>query len=64
MGKTAIVEGLAWRIVNQDVPENLRSKQLYTLDIAALIAGAKFKGEFEEIEGLVEIDAEKTGNKL
>ncbi len=48
VGKTAIVEGIAWRIVNQDVPENLLSKIIYTLDIAALIAGAKFKGEFEE----------------
>ncbi len=48
VGKTAIVEGIAWRIVKQDVPENLQSKKLYTLDIAGLIAGAKFKGEFEE----------------
>ena len=48
VGKTAIVEGIAWRIVKADVPENLRSKQLYTLDIASLIAGAKYKGEFEE----------------
>ena len=48
VGKTAIVEGIAWRIVNQDVPENLRSKKIYTLDIAGLIAGAKYKGEFEE----------------
>src|SRR5690606_26681533 len=48
VGKTAIVEGIAWRIVNQDVPENLQSKQIYGLDIAALIAGAKYKGEFEE----------------
>ena len=48
VGKTAIVEGIAWRIVKQDVPENLRSKKIYTLDIAALIAGAKYKGEFEE----------------
>ncbi len=48
VGKTAIVEGIAWRIVKKDVPENLRSKKIYTLDIAALIAGAKFKGEFEE----------------
>lgn len=48
VGKTAIVEGIAWRIVKQDVPENLRSKKIYTLDIAALIAGAKYKGDFEE----------------
>ena len=48
VGKTAIVEGIAWRIIKQDVPENLQSKQIFTLDIAALIAGAKFKGEFEE----------------
>ncbi len=48
VGKTAIVEGIAWRIVKQDVPEKLLSKRIYTLDIAALIAGAKYKGEFEE----------------
>ncbi len=48
VGKTAIVEGIAWRIVKQDVPENLQSKRLFALDIAALIAGAKYKGEFEE----------------
>ena len=48
VGKTAIVEGIAWRIVKQDVPENLKSKKIYTLDISALIAGAKYKGEFEE----------------
>ena len=48
VGKTAIVEGIAWRIVNKDVPENLRSKKIFTLDMAALIAGAKYKGEFEE----------------
>ena len=47
-GKTAIVEGLAERIVRGDVPENLKNKQLYSLDIGALIAGAKYKGEFEE----------------
>ena len=48
VGKTAIAEGLAHRIVNGDVPENLKSKQIYSLDMGALIAGAKFKGEFEE----------------
>ena len=47
-GKTAIVEGLAERIVRGDVPENLKNKQLYSLDMGALIAGAKYKGEFEE----------------
>ena len=48
VGKTAIIEGIAWRIVKQDVPEQLQSKEIYVLDLAALIAGAKYKGEFEE----------------
>ncbi len=48
VGKTAIAEGIAQRIVNGDVPENLKSKQLYSLDMGALVAGAKYKGEFEE----------------
>ena len=48
VGKTAIAEGLARRIVDGDVPENLKSKQIYSLDMGALIAGAKYKGEFEE----------------
>lgn len=48
VGKTAIAEGLAHRIINGDVPENLKSKQVYALDMSALIAGAKYKGEFEE----------------
>ncbi len=48
VGKTAIVEGIAWRIVTHDVPENLDSKRIFTLDMAALVAGAKYKGEFEE----------------
>ena len=47
-GKTAIAEGLAQRIVRGDVPENLRSKQIFSLDMGALVAGAKYKGEFEE----------------
>jgi ATP-dependent Clp protease ATP-binding subunit ClpB len=47
-GKTAIAEGIAHRIINGDVPENLKTKQIYSLDMAALIAGAKYKGEFEE----------------
>ena len=54
VGKTAIVEGIAWRIVTKDVPENMLSKQIYVLDIASLIAGAKFKGEFEErLKGVI-----------
>jgi ATP-dependent Clp protease ATP-binding subunit ClpB len=48
VGKTAIAEGLAERLVNGDIPENLKSKQIYSLDMGALIAGAKYKGEFEE----------------
>ena len=48
VGKTAIVEGIAWRMVKGDVPTNLADKQIYTLDLSALIAGAKYKGEFEE----------------
>lgn len=48
VGKTAIAEGLAHRIINGDVPENLKSKTIYSLDMGALIAGAKYKGEFEE----------------
>ena len=48
VGKTAIAEGLAHRIINGDVPENLKTKQIYSLDMSALIAGAKYKGEFEE----------------
>ncbi|HTF03700.1 MAG TPA: ATP-dependent chaperone ClpB [Bacteroidia bacterium] len=48
VGKTAIAEGLAHRIINGDVPENLKTKQIFSLDMGALIAGAKFKGEFEE----------------
>jgi ATP-dependent Clp protease ATP-binding subunit ClpB len=48
VGKTAIAEGLAHRIIDRDVPENLKTKQIYALDMGALIAGAKYKGEFEE----------------
>jgi len=54
VGKTAIVEGIAWRIVKKDVPESLLTKQIYVLDLAALIAGAKYKGEFEErLKGVI-----------
>lgn len=62
-GKTAIVEGLAQRIVRGDVPENLRDKQLYSLDMGALIAGAKYKGEFEErLKGVINEVTKSDGN--
>ena len=62
VGKTAIVEGIAWRIVKGDVPENLKSKRIFTLDIAGLIAGAKYKGEFEErLKGLIREVTESGG---
>ncbi|MBQ5350867.1 MAG: AAA family ATPase, partial [Bacteroidaceae bacterium] len=62
-GKTAIVEGLAHRILRGDVPENLKNKQLYSLDMGALIAGAKYKGEFEErLKGVVNEVSKSDGN--
>ncbi len=61
-GKTAIVEGLAGRIVRGDVPENLKDKQLYSLDMGALIAGAKYQGEFEErLKAVVKAVVESEG---
>jgi ATP-dependent Clp protease ATP-binding subunit ClpB len=62
VGKTAIVEGIAWRIVKGDVPENLRKKKIFTLDIAALIAGAKYKGDFEErLKAVIKEVSESSG---
>jgi len=62
-GKTAIVEGLAHRILRGDVPENLKEKQLYSLDMGALVAGAKYKGEFEErLKGVVNEVVKSEGN--
>lgn len=62
-GKTAIVEGLAGRIVRGDVPENLKDKQLYSLDMGALVAGAKYKGEFEErLKGVIKEVTNAEGN--
>jgi ATP-dependent Clp protease ATP-binding subunit ClpB len=65
VGKTAIAEGLAMRIVNGDVPENLKSKIIFALDMGLLIAGAKYKGEFEErLKGVVKEVAESEGEIL
>ncbi|MBQ0124017.1 MAG: AAA family ATPase [Bacteroidales bacterium] len=62
VGKTAISEGIAQRIVNGDVPENLKSKSIYSLDMGALIAGAKYQGEFEErLKGVVQAVTESDG---
>ncbi len=65
VGKTAIAEGLAMRIVNGDVPDNLKNKIIYALDMGQLIAGAKYKGEFEErLKGVVKEVADSDGNVI
>ena len=62
VGKTAISEGIAMRIINADVPENLKTKQIYSLDMGALIAGAKYQGEFEErLKGVIEAVTSSNG---
>lgn len=62
VGKTAISEGIAERIINQDVPENLKTKEIYSLDMGALVAGAKYQGEFEErLKGVVNAVIESEG---
>ncbi len=62
VGKTAISEGIAERIISQDVPENLKSKEIYSLDMGALVAGAKYQGEFEErLKGVVNAVIESQG---
>ena len=64
VGKTAIAEGIAQRIMNGDVPENLKSKTLFSLDMGALIAGAKYKGEFEErLKAVVKEVIESAGRR-
>ena len=63
-GKTAIAEGLAYRVIRGDVPENLKSKQVYSLDMGALIAGAKYKGEFEERLKSVVNEVTKTDGEI
>jgi len=65
VGKTAIIEGIAWRIVNNDVPESLSTKRIYALDISSLVAGAKYKGEFEErLKAIIKEVTESNGEKI
>ena len=64
VGKTAIVEGLAQRIVKGDVPDNLKNKKIFSLDMGALIAGAKFRGEFEERLKAVLEEIKKSGGEI
>ncbi|MCD8528617.1 MAG: ATP-dependent chaperone ClpB [Chitinophagales bacterium] len=64
VGKTAIAEGIAHRIVNGDVPENLRSREIYSLDLGLLMAGAKYRGEFEERLKAVIKEVQEAGNKI
>ena len=65
VGKTAISEGIAQRIINGDVPENLKSREIYSLDMGALIAGAKYQGEFEErLKGVVKAVTESDGEVI
>ena len=64
VGKTAIVEGLAQRIVKGDVPDNLRDKKLFSLDMGALVAGAKYRGEFEERLKAVLKEVEKSEGNI
>jgi len=62
VGKTAIVEGIAWRIVKGDVPESLKSKEIFVLDIAGMLAGAKYKGDFEErLKGIIKEVSDSNG---
>ena len=64
-GKTAIAEGLAHRVIDGDVPENLKDKRIFALDMGALIAGAKYKGEFEErLKGVVKEVTQSDGSIL
>ena len=61
VGKTAIVEGLAQRIVSQDVPDSMKNKKIFSLDISSLVAGSKFRGDFEErLKGVLKEITEKT----